>query len=64
MQARRRSSKAAPRIKKRHVKPVTRLPTKIVWQLLCWAFIVARSTLPQTAPSLGFSSLRVTNKKM
>jgi hypothetical protein len=30
----------------------------------CWAFIVAKSTVPKTAPMLDFSSLRATNIKI
>jgi hypothetical protein len=40
---------------------VTRLPTKNVWQLLCWAFIVAKSTGPETAPMLVYRLLLVAN---
>jgi hypothetical protein len=47
--------------KKRHVKPVTRLPTKIVWQLLCWAFIVAKRPALETAPAKAFTSLQPSN---
>lgn len=36
---------ARQRTKKRHVEEVTRLPTKNVWQLLCWAFIVAKALI-------------------
>ncbi|ABM93608.1 hypothetical protein Mpe_A0646 [Methylibium petroleiphilum PM1] len=56
-----RAGRSVPHIKKRHVKPVTRLPTKNVWQLLRWAFIVATSTGPETAPMLGFASLQRAN---
>jgi hypothetical protein len=58
-----KARRAAPQTKKRHVKPVTRLPTKNVWQLLRWTFIVATSTPPEAAPILGFSSLQHTNSK-
>jgi hypothetical protein len=30
----------------------------------CWAFIVAKSTPPETAPLLDFLSLQVTNSKI
>ncbi|WP_292442622.1 hypothetical protein [Methylibium sp.] len=58
-----KAGEAVARIKKRHVKPVTRLPTKNVWQLLCWDFIVAKSSLSKTASGLAFPSLRRTNMK-
>jgi hypothetical protein len=54
----------ALKLKKRHVKPVTRLPTKNVWQLLCWAFIVAKSTPPKAAPMLDFASLHCANTEI
>jgi hypothetical protein len=49
--------------KKRHVEVVTRLPTKRM-ATACWAFIVAKSTPPKTAPMLDFSSLQGTNKQI
>jgi hypothetical protein len=33
----------------------TRLPTKIVWQLLCWFFILATADRPETRAIAGFS---------
>jgi hypothetical protein len=30
----------------------------------CWAFIVAKSTPPETAPLLDFSSLQAANSKI
>jgi hypothetical protein len=59
-----KARRAVPHIKKRHVKPVTRLPTKNVWQLLRWAFIVATSTSLETAPLLGFASLQRANNEI
>jgi len=47
-------------LKKRHVEVVTRLPTKRM-ATACWAFIVAKSTLLETAPLLDFFSLRAAN---
>ncbi|WP_428419955.1 hypothetical protein [Methylibium sp.] len=58
-----KAHRAVLQLKKRHVKPVTRLPTKNVWQLLRWAFIVATSTAPETAPVLGFTPLRCANRE-
>jgi hypothetical protein len=43
---------------------VTRLPTKNVWQLLCWAFIVAKSIGLKTAPALGMRLLQLANMKI
>jgi hypothetical protein len=51
---------AKEKLKKRHVEVVTRLPTKRM-ATACWAFIVAKSTLLETAPMLDFSSLRAAN---
>jgi hypothetical protein len=51
-----------PETKKRHVETVTRLPTKRM-ATACWAFIVAKSTLLETAPVLHFPSLPVANRK-
>jgi hypothetical protein len=47
-------------LKKRHVETVTRLPTKRM-ATACWAFIVAKSTLRETAPMLHFCPLQSTN---
>jgi predicted Zn-dependent protease len=52
--------RAGQKLKKRHVEVVTRLPTKRM-ATACWAFIVAKSTLLETAPMLDFSSLRAPN---
>jgi hypothetical protein len=49
--------------KKRHVETLTRLPTKCL-ATACWDFIVAKSTLRETAPMLDFFSLQGTNSKM
>jgi len=51
---------AVRKLKKRHVEVVTRLPTKRM-ATACWAFIVAKSTPPQTAPLLDFLPLRAAN---
>jgi hypothetical protein len=51
---------ALMKLKKRHVEEVTRLPTKRM-ATACWAFIVAKSTLLETAPLLDFFPLRATN---
>jgi hypothetical protein len=48
------------KLKKRHVEVVTRLPTKRM-ATACWDFIVAKSTLPETAPLLDFFPLRAPN---
>jgi len=53
---------AAQKSKKRHVELLTRLPTKRM-ATACWAFIVAKSTLPKTAPLLDFVSLHGANIK-
>jgi hypothetical protein len=53
---------AAPKLKKRHVKEPTRLPTKRM-ATACWAFIVATRSGRKTAPLLDFSPLRTTNRK-
>jgi hypothetical protein len=37
---------------------------KKVWQLLCWAFIVAKSTPPKAAPMLDFASLHCANTEI
>ena len=42
----------------------SRLPTKIIWQLLVGTFIVVKSARLQTAPMLDFSSLQAANSKM
>jgi hypothetical protein len=46
--------------KKRHVETLTRLPTKRM-ATACWDFIVAKSTPPEPAPMLDFSSLQGAN---
>jgi hypothetical protein len=51
-----------PKIKKRHVEEVTRLPTKGM-ATACWAFIVAKSIGRETAPALVFRSLQAANKE-
>jgi hypothetical protein len=51
------------KLKKRHVERMTRLPTKRM-ATACWAFIVAKSTPPETAPLLDFSSLQAANSKI
>jgi hypothetical protein len=48
--------------KKRHVENMTRLPTKRM-ATACWAFIVAKSTAPETAPLLDFFPLQRANRK-
>jgi hypothetical protein len=48
--------------KKRRVESMTRLPTKRM-ATACWAFIVAKATLLEPAPTLDISSLRGTNMK-
>jgi hypothetical protein len=52
---------AAPKLKKRHVERVTRLPTKCL-ATACWAFIVAKSTRLETAPLLDFTPLHSANR--
>jgi hypothetical protein len=49
--------------KKRRVESVTRLPTKRM-ATACWAFIVAKATSLEPAPSLDISPLRGTNMKI
>jgi hypothetical protein len=51
---------AVSKLKKRHVKVVTRLPTKRM-ATACWAFIVAKRTLLEAAPMLDFFALRSAN---
>jgi hypothetical protein len=58
-----RARGAVRKLKKRHVEVVTRLPTKRM-ATACWAFIVAKSTPPQTAPLLDFFPLRAPNMKI
>lgn len=58
-----KTRRAVLKSKKRHVKSATRLPTKIVWQLLRWTFIVATSIGLQTAPTLSFVALQRANKE-
>jgi hypothetical protein len=48
---------AVLKLKKRHVKTLTRLPTKRM-ATACWAFIVVKSAGPQTAPLLDFTPLQ------
>jgi len=48
--------------KKRRVESVTRLPTKRM-ATACWAFIVAKATALEPAPTLDISSLQGTNMK-
>jgi len=54
---------AVLKLKKRHVKSLTRLPTKRM-ATACWAFIVAKSPPLETAPLLDFTPLRVTNSEI
>jgi hypothetical protein len=49
--------------KKRRVESVTRLPTKRM-ATACWAFIVAKATSLEPAPTLVISSLQGTNMKI
>jgi hypothetical protein len=51
------------KLKKRHVEMLTRLPTKRM-ATACWAFIVAKSTLPEPAPMLVFLSLSYSNRRL
>jgi len=51
---------SVPRLKKRHVESLTRLPTKRM-ATACWAFIVAKRTPLETAPLLDFRSLQAAN---
>jgi hypothetical protein len=46
---------AAGRRQKKGTSISTRLPTKIVWQLLCWIFILATADRPETRANAGFS---------
>jgi len=55
-----KAQRAVPEIKKRHVKSLTRLPTKRM-ATACWAFIVVKTTRLETAPMLDFSSLQAAN---
>jgi len=57
-----KAQSAELKLKKRHVKEVTRLPTKRM-ATACWAFIVAKSTPRKTAPILDFSSLHAANSE-
>jgi hypothetical protein len=50
------------KLKKRHVQVVTRLPTKRM-ATACWAFIVAKSTVLETASLLDFLPLPPSNKE-
>jgi hypothetical protein len=54
---------AVLQLKKRHVERLTRLPTKRM-ATACWAFIVAKSPAPETAPLLDFSPLQAANMKI
>src|SRR4051794_10190721 len=56
------ASRPELKLKKRHVKSLTRLPTKRM-ATACWAFIVVKTTWLQTAPMLDFSSLQPANSK-
>jgi len=53
---------AVLKLKKRHVKSLTRLPTKRM-ATACWAFIVVKTTRLETAPMLDFSSLQAANSE-
>jgi hypothetical protein len=57
-----KAHRAVLKLKKRHVKEPTRLPTKRM-ATACWAFIVATRTSRKTAPLLDFSPLRAANRK-
>jgi len=54
---------AVLKLKKRHVKSLTRLPTKRM-ATACWAFIVVKTTRLETAPMLDFSSLQAANSEI
>jgi hypothetical protein len=56
------AKRAVLKLKKRHVKSLTRLPTKRM-ATACWAFIVVKTTRLETAPMLDFSSLQAANSE-
>lgn len=58
-----RAQSATPKLKKRHVERLTRLPTKRL-ATACWWFIVAKSIRLQTAPMLDFLSLQDANSEI
>jgi hypothetical protein len=57
-----KAQSAVLKLKKRHVKSLTRLPTKRM-ATACWAFIVVKTTRLKTAPMLDFSSLQAANSE-
>jgi hypothetical protein len=57
-----KARRAMSESKKRHVKSLTRLPTKRM-ATACWAFIVVKTTRLETAPMLDFSSLQAANSE-